>query len=245
MEQYIQTTSWVKDRSRPIRTWLAVGAAVLALVLGGWWYISKRSTNAAESLAEAFRYHNATVANPIPPGTTGYAFTTQDEKHHKAFEAFEKTARDYSSNREIARYFGATHQIFFEPEKAEATLKDLSQKDSEVGAQSRLALAQRYEATGRFPEAVAEYQKLKAKPYNVPVQLIDFNTARVYEAMGKEKEAADLYFSIANQKDWRGSTIGTTSVNRLAVLAPEKVDQLPPAEATSPFAGLSNFSLSQ
>lgn len=241
MEQYVNTSIWVKDRSRTLLTWLTVAVVALALGLIGWMIMSRRASSAANSLAEAFRYHNAIVANPIPPGVIGLAFATDEEKHRKAFEAFEKAAREYPSyNGDMGRYFAATHQVFFEPEKATATFVELSQKDSEVGARARLALGQRYEAMGKLDEAIAEYQKLKTRPYTIPVQAIDFNIARVYESQGKNKEAADLYFSIAGNKDWRSSVLGNQSANRLAVLAPEKIEQLPPVESSNPFGGM-NF----
>ena len=101
-----------------------------------------------------------------------------------------------------------------------------------------LRYADALKSNGKYDEAIAEYQKLKSKPGSVSMALIDFNTARVYEAMGKKQEAIDLYFSIANNKDYRSIGLGTNCVNRLTVLAPEKVDQLPAAEQTNPFASL-------
>ena len=56
--------------------------------------------------------------------------------------------------------------------------------------------------------------------------------------MGKKDDAVNLYFNIANNKDYRSTGLGTNCVNRLTVLAPDKVDQLPPAEQTNPFANL-------
>ncbi|MCI0664115.1 MAG: tetratricopeptide repeat protein [Acidobacteria bacterium] len=241
MQQYINTSIWVRGRSRPILRWLTVAAIVIAAALIVWLIFSRRASNAAASLSMAFSYHNAIVQNPLPaslpPGSQ--AFTTEDEKHRKAFEAFERAARDYPSyNGDMARYFAAAHQLYFEPEKAEATLKELSQKDSEIGAQARFALAQRYEVSGKYDEAIAEFQKLKSKPHDVPLPLIDINVAKVYEAQGKSKEAIDLYFSVAGNKDYRSTALGTTALNRLTILAPEKVDQLPPAEPPNPFSGL-------
>jgi hypothetical protein len=238
MEQYLKTTNFVKERSRPITKWLSLTAIAIVLAGGFWWFTSYRSTSAAGAMAEAFRYHDAQVSNPIPPGITGYAFTTQDEKHRKAYAAFEKAARDYPSyNGEIARYFAATHQLYFEPEKAEVTLKELSQKDSEIGARARLALAQRYESTGKFDDALAEYKKLKVKPFLVPSAVIDINMAKVYEALGKTNEAIDLYFTVANNKDWRTTDLGKLAIERLTILSPEKADQLAPTEPSSPFGG--------
>lgn len=239
MQQFVATTSWAKGNSRPILKWLTIAAVLIAVVGIAWMLYSRRASNAAETLAEAFRWNDAIVANPVPANPQGYVATSEDDKHRKAYEAFTKAANDYSSYYgDLARYHAAIHQLYFEPEKAEATLKELAGKDAEIGSQARLALAQRYEAAGKNDEAIAEYQKLKSKPGNVSVALIDFYTARVYEAMGKKQEAIDLYFSIASNKDYRSIGLGTNCVNRLTVLAPEKVEQLPAAEQTNPFANL-------
>ncbi|MBS1788983.1 MAG: tetratricopeptide repeat protein [Acidobacteria bacterium] len=238
MQQYVATSAWAKSNSRPLLKWLTVAAVVVAVVAIGWMLYSRRANNAAEELAEAFRWNDAIVANPVPANPQGYVATSEDDKHHKAYEAFTKAANDYPSfYGDLARYYAAVHQLYFEPEKAEATLKELSGKTSDVGQQAQMALAQRYEAAGKNEEAIAEYQKLKSKPGAVTA-LIDFNIARVYEAMGKKDEAVNLYFNIANNKDYRSTSLGTNCVNRLTVLAPEKVDQLPPAEQTNPFANL-------
>jgi tetratricopeptide (TPR) repeat protein len=244
MEQYIQTSGWVKERSSSFFTWVTIAGSVIALTIIVWLIWSRRSNSAAESLAEAFRYHEARVANPIPPNVEGYAFATEDEKNRKAYEAFEKAARDYPSyNGEIGRYHAAIHQLSFEPEKAEVTLKELAEKDSEVAAQARLALAQRYEATGKYDQAVAELQKLKAKPFSVPPALIEIYLARVFEAQGKTKEASDLYFSVASNKDWQSTQLGTAAVNRLTALAPERVEKLPPPEPTNPLGGMGGLGM--
>jgi tetratricopeptide (TPR) repeat protein len=246
MEQYIATSAWVKDRSRPIVKWLTVAAVVAAVGLIVWMFLSRRAANAAESMARAMAAHQAIVQNPLPsnlsPGQVAY--TSEDEKHRKAYEAFMLAANEYPSyNGDLARYLAATHQLYFEADKAEATLKEIAEKDSDVGAQARLALAGRYAAVGKNDEAIAEYQKLKNRPGPVPPALIDLSMARVYEAAGKTREAIDLYFAIANNKDLRSTGLGTAAVNRLTVLAPEKVEQLPPPESTGP-TGLPSGGLS-
>jgi tetratricopeptide (TPR) repeat protein len=236
MQQYLATSAWVKERSRPIVKWSVIGAGLIALVAIGGWVLSSRSKSAAVSMAGAMAVHRAIVQNPLPnPAPGQIAFTTEDEKHRAAYQAFTQAANDYPSyNGATARYFAAIHQLHFEPDKAEATLKELSKEGSDVGAQARMALAQRYEAVGRNDDAIAEYQKLKAAPGQVPAALIDLGMARVYEAMGKTKEAVDLYFAIASNKDLRSSEVGEAAVDRLAAIAPEKVDQLPPPEPTGP-----------
>ncbi len=231
MDQYVKTTEWVQERSKPLANYFIIAAVVIALALIAWLIISRRATNAAEALAEAFRVNEAVVANPVPPGVTGYAFTTQDEKHRKAYEAFTKAANDYSSQiGDLASYYAATHQLAFEPEKGEASLKQLAEKNSPVGAQVRMALAGRYEAAGKYDAALAEYNKLKASPGELSVPLIKLKIARTLEAAGKNKEAADLLFEIASDKDVRTTGIGSEAVTRLTTLDPERVEKLPAPE---------------
>jgi tetratricopeptide (TPR) repeat protein len=242
MQQYLHTSAWVKERSRPIVKWSAIAVGVIALSSVVWWFFSNRSKNAAESMARAMAAHEAIVQNPLPNLAPGQvAFKTEDEKHHEAYRAFTEAANEYPSyNGDTARYFAAVHQLHFEAEKAEATLKEIAQKDSDVGALARMALAQRYENVGKNDDAIAEYQRLKAKPGPIPPALIDLSLGRVYEAQGKTKEAADLYFTVASNKDLRSSEVGSAAVDRLAAIAPEKVDQLPapePAGMRFPGAG--------
>lgn len=234
MEQYLHTSAWVKERSRPIVKWSAIAVGVIALAAVVWWFFSSRAKNAAELMARAMAAHQAIVQNPLPNLAPGQvAFKTEDEKHREAYRAFTEAANEYPSyNGDTARYFAAVHQLHFEADKAEATLKEIAQKDSEVGAQARMALAQRYEAVGKNDDAIAEYQRLKASPGPIPPALIDLGMGRVYEAMGKTKEAADVYFAIASNKDLRSSDVGAAAADRLAAIAPEKLDQLPPPEPT-------------
>ncbi len=240
MEQYLATSAWVRARRRPILKWSLIAVGAVALVAVVWWLFSSRAKSAADSMARAMAIHQARVQNPLPTlGPGEYAYTTEDEKHRAAYHAFTQAANEYPSyNGDTARYFAAIHQLHFEAEKAEAALKELAKKDSEVGAQARLALAQRYEATGRNDEAIAEYQKLKTRPGLIPTALIDLGLARVYEAMGKTNEAAALYFAIASDKNLRSAEVGAEAADRLAAIAPEKVEQLPPPDpAGSRFPG--------
>src|SRR5262249_24024693 len=166
MTQYLHTSAWVKERSRPIVKWSAIAVGVIALAAVVWWFLSNRAKNAAESMARAMAASQAIVQNPLPNLAPGQvAFKTEDEKHREAYRAFTEAANEYPSyNGDTARYFAAIHQLHFEADKAEATLKEIAKKDSDVGAQARMALAQRYEAVGKNDEAIAEYQRLKAKP---------------------------------------------------------------------------------
>jgi len=237
MEQYVSASNWFKGRSQPVVKWATIAAIVIAVAAIAWIFTSRRESNAREAMSEAFRYHDAVVSNPIPANVKGYAFTSDDEKDRKAYEAFQKAADDYPSyNGEVGRLYASVHQLNFDPDKADATLRDLAKKDSEVGAQATMLVAKRLSAAGKHDEALAEYNRLKAKSYSIPVQLIDAGIAEVYEAQGKASQAIDLYFGIANDPQWRSTPLGVSAANRLSILAPEKFEQLPEVQAGSAFA---------
>ncbi|MEP7274601.1 MAG: tetratricopeptide repeat protein [Acidobacteriota bacterium] len=236
MEQYITTSSWIKTRTRPILTGLTVVAVIAAAILIFWQITSRRERAAADALSEAFKVTEAVVANPLPPNATGYAFTTEEEKDRKIFEAFDKVAHDYPSYYgDLARFYAASSQLKFDPPAAEVTLKDLATRDSSVGAQAKFALAQRYEGSGRLDESLTTLQDLLKKPGDLAPLVIRFTIARVYDAQGKTKEAADAYFEIA--KDARSVGIGAVAMAKLSALDPARLDQLPAPEASSPLAG--------
>jgi tetratricopeptide (TPR) repeat protein len=236
MKQYLVTSAWARERSRPILKGSLIAVGAIAFIALVWWFFSNRAKNAADLMTRAMSVRQARVQNPLPTLAPGeYAYTTELEKHRAAYQAFTHAAIEYPSyNGDTGRYFAAIHQLHFEADKAEATLRELAQKDSDTGAQARMALAQRYEAVGKNDEAIAEYQKLKARPGPVPPALIDLSMARVYEAMGKTKEAVDLYFSIASNENLQSDEVGEAAADRLAALAPEKVDQLPAPKPTGP-----------
>ena len=97
MNQYVQTSAWVRDRSRPLLTYLTAAAVVIALALIGWLIYSRRTNNAAESLARAMAINDAVVQNPAPANLPAgaWSFTNEDEKHRQAYQAFAKAAADY------------------------------------------------------------------------------------------------------------------------------------------------------
>jgi tetratricopeptide (TPR) repeat protein len=228
MDQYLKTSAWVKPRTRQIL--MVLGAiAVLALLVWGYQWNARRTTeNAGNAFLEALKIDGATVSDPLPPPQPGaYAFKTEDEKTRAAIAAFEKVGRDFPKYAEVAIYYAAVRQLKVDAAKGEEALKNLAEKSSTVSGQARLALAQRYEATGKYNEALAEYQKLKASPSDVPGDLIELNLARTYEAMGKTQEAADLYFAVASRNREKPTAVNTEALNRLTVLDPARVDKLP------------------
>lgn len=238
MDQYLKTSAWAKPRARQILMALGALGLVVLLVFGYQWY-SKRSTEkAGNAFLEALKIDGATVSDPLPPPQPGiYAFKTEDEKTRAAVAAFEKVARDFPQYADVATYYAAVRQLKVDTAKGEETLKRLADKGAEVSGQARLALAERYEATGKHDAALAEYQKLKAKPGDVPPDLVDFNMARTYQAMGKTQEASDLYFNVASHNREKPNAVNSEALNKLTILDPARVEKLPEVNKEIPAMG--------
>jgi hypothetical protein len=230
MDQYLKTSAWVKPRSKTILIALGAIAAVIALVFLYQWYSNRSTEKAGNAFLEALKIDGAVVSDPLPPSLPvgQKAFKTEEEKNRAAVEAFEKLARDYPSQYgEVGTYYAAVRQLKLDGAKGEETLKRLAEKNSSISAQARLTLAERYETTGRQNEAIAEYQKLKAAPGAVPVDLIEFNMARTYEAMGKTQEAVELYFNVASHNREKPTAVNNEALTRLTLLDPARADKLP------------------
>ncbi len=226
MEQYVKSSEWVGNRQKQIVTGLIVAAVLIVGFLAVRAFMNSQANKAGETLAEAFRWNDAMVANPLPPERPGtHAATTEDEKHKKAFEAFEKAI---PSSGDLARYYAAVHQLYFDAPKAEATLKAVADGNSAVNTQARLALAERYRVSGKYNEALAEFKKLKEKPGDTAPLLIDLGVAQTHQAMGQTREASDLYFKIA--KESVKTTVGTKALAQLTKIDPTRVEQLPQEE---------------
>ena len=237
MDHYLTSRGWVKNRMRHILTGLIIAAVIVGAALLFWQIKTRRERSAADELADAFKMSSAIIANPVPPNTPGYAFTSEDEKNRRAHEAFEKAARDYPSiNGDVARYQAAIHQLYFDAPKAEATLKELATGTSDVSSQAKMALGQYYQRNARFEEAVAQFQQLKSNPGSVPPVAADLALARTYEATGKTGEAIELYVKVATET--KRSGLGVFAINRLTALAPARIDGIPMPDVSGPLGGM-------
>jgi hypothetical protein len=228
MDQYLKTSQWAKPRSRQIL--MAIGALVaIALLFFGYQWYSKRSLDkAGNAFLDALKVDGATVSDPLPPPQPGlYAFKTEDEKNKAAVAAFEKVAKDYPQYADVASFYAAVRQLKFDAPKGEEALKRLADKTSSVTSQARLTLAERYEMAGKHNEAVAEYQKLMTTPGDVPPDLIEFNLARTYQAMGKTQEAADLFFKVAGHNREKPTAVNNEAITKLSAIDPARVEKLP------------------
>ncbi|HYN85874.1 MAG TPA: hypothetical protein VER32_11520 [Pyrinomonadaceae bacterium] len=218
-------------------------ALVLAAVLLGIFnmWSRRRAGEASRALGKAIEVANAPVVTGTPiPGETGPTFPSERERAQRAVEEFQKVAAQYGDpHRELARYFAAVNLLTVERERGLAELDGLTRSgNAEVAARSRFALAQAKEADKDYDAALAIYGHLiNDKSGVVPPDTANFRIASVYEKQGKNAEAADIFFRIADEarkakgKDGKPAPVSATArraADRLQTLDPVRYAQLPP-----------------
>ena len=185
---------------------LAVALVVLILVVvGGTVFFNSRSNAAAEQLSAALQTYAAPIRSaeaPVAPGTL--SFGSADERAKAANTAFAAVADKYgmtAAGRNALYLQGITALQMGQNSTAETLLKKSAGSwNRDISDMASLALANLYHSTGRANDAVAEYNKVIAKPSNlVPVGLARLQLAEMYEADGKSADAKKIYAEIKDK----------------------------------------------
>lgn len=215
----------------------AIGAVVVAGILIALVYTwNSRSGGAAQAaLGRAIETSISPVTSqPLPPTYKGKAFKTERERAEAAAAEFKKVAETYSGDvREQANYFAAVNRLSFDRAAAVTELEGLSKGSGVVATLSKFALGQAKQGDGKLDEATAIYQSLlEASDSVVSKESINMALASVYEKQGKQTEAVDIYFKIAERsatlKDSAGKPVPPTQTARDAKT---KLQTLDPAKA--------------
>jgi tetratricopeptide (TPR) repeat protein len=216
------------------------GAIVAAALIGGWVLWSRRKGDEARgAMGRAIAIATTPVSATPLPGSV-QSFSTEQERARKAIEEFEKVAANYGDPyRTEARYFVATNQLYVEREKGISELAQLSSSSlADVAVLSKFALAQAKEADAKYDEAAQLYVEIaNLNSVIVPADVASFRLGMVYQKQGKNKEAADVFFKIADAtrkaKDKDGAPLPLSEAAREAAqqlqkLDPDRFAKLPP-----------------
>jgi len=187
-------------------TILIVG--VVAIALGAKFYTDRQDAQASTELGAALDTFRAYVGQQTPgaPDAGGPTFQTTQEKYKKALEQFQAVVNHYKMVPRpkavaIARYqSGVCQALLGDSPAAIATLETAShERDGELAALAKFALAGELAKTGKVPDAAKLYQGLADRPtVSVPrasalLALADtYRTGQpaqarqIYERLGKE-----------------------------------------------------------
>ena len=218
-----------------------VAVLAAAAIVGFMVRWNNRKTNEARAaLGRAISIATTPVSPTPEPGSSTPGFNSEQERAQKAIEEFQKVAAKYGDPyRTDARYFIATNLLYVDRSKGLSELADLSKSsDKAVATLARFALAQAYEAEGKFVEAAALYADVaKLNSVMITPDTANFFLAIVYKKQGKKKEAADLLLNIVEAtrkaKDRDGAPLPQPAAARdaaqeLQKLDPERFAQLSP-----------------
>ena len=216
-----EAMSWTVEHREKLIWGTGILAVVLAMVLGGWWYMQSQEQSAAVTLGHAIGvYTTPLTPGAQPPAGTTTSFATVQQRAKAAKDEFQKVADKYGRTKSghIAKYFvGLTDIDLNNNSDAERALKEVagSGKD-DIAALAKMALASVYRSTGRDKEAISLYKELADKPSNaVSKPAAQLQMAETYEATDPQN-ARIVYQQI--QKESPQSAAAELAAQKLASL---------------------------
>ena len=220
-EATAETVSWAVEHRKTLITAGVVGGVIVAVVLGGFYYLQTRDEAASLAMAQAFRSYDAPIVAPGTPAEPGVTtFSSMQDRAKAAQAQFRSIAAKYPHTRsgEIAHYFAAlTDEDLGNTAAAERELKDLaSGHNQDLAPLAKFALANLYRTSGRDKQAIELYKQLIDHPSrSVSKAEAQLELAATYA--GKQPaEARKLYEQI--RKDNPTSAAAEIASNRLSAL---------------------------
>ena len=217
-----KTAHWsVEHRNTLTIAGIAV-AVIAAVVLGGWYYLSRQDEKASFELSVAVR----TLDTPLRPAGTpaqpeSPSFASAQERAEAGKKQFQAIMDKYPHTRtaDMARYFlGVTSENAGDNAGAESNFKAVaSNGNKELASVAKLALAALYANTNRSKDAVALYQELINQPTaSVGKVTAELHLAELYQATNQPLDAKRLYEQI--KKDNPGADAVAIATQKLTEL---------------------------
>lgn len=217
-----KTAHWTVEHRSTVIISTVVVAVVLAIGVGGWYYLSSQDEKASLKLSQAVR----TMETPLrPAGTPAQpdipSFTSAKERTEAAKKQFQEIVNNYPHTRtsDMAHYFlGVTASELSDNATAEKNFKDVSSsRNKDLSAIAKFALASLYGQTKRTKEAVTIYQDLISKPTaTVSKVTAQLQLAELYQNSNQSTEAKRIYEQI--KKDNPTNEAGQMATQKLAEL---------------------------
>lgn len=199
------TVHWsVEHRNKLLAATVAV-IALVALILGGWYYLNQQDIKASAELSQAVRTMNTPLRPPNMPAPAEYAtFASAKERATAAQPQLQKVVTDYphTKSADFARYFlGISAIDLGDNAAAEKDFKEVaSVHNDDLSSLAKFALAAVYRNTGRNKDAIDIYKQLADKPTRtVGKTTAQMELASTYESAQQPGEAKRIYEQI--QKD--------------------------------------------
>ena len=230
----------LEGRGRTILYGLAglLVAGLLVLLFVKWNY--KKKDEARQALGRAITISQTQISPAPVAGSTDPTFGSEKDRAQRAIEEFEKVAAKYGEPyKATSRYFIATNRLILDRQKGMSELAEVGNSGvAEVAPLAKFALAQAQESDGKLQEAAQIYSDLaKLNSAVITPETANLRLAKVYEKLGKKKEASDLLFNIVDaSRKAKGtdnlplpkSSAAREAAEELKKLDPDRYAQLPP-----------------
>jgi tetratricopeptide (TPR) repeat protein len=217
-----KTAHWSVEHRNTLGVAGVAVVVIVAVVLGGWYYLSAQDEQASFDLSQAVR----TLDTPLrPAGTPAQpdvpSFTSAKERSEAAKKQFQAITDKYPHTRtaDMARYFlGVTSATAGDNAAAENNFKGVaSTGNKELASVAKLALAALYGNSNRTKDAVALYQELLSKPTaSVSKVTAQLQLAELYQTSNQPLDAKRIYEQI--KKDNPSTEAGQLATQKLAEL---------------------------
>lgn len=177
IEQVGHTVEYAAEHKKDVIKWGIAAVAVLAVILGVYFYTRWQSNVRQDELRAALRTQDAQISPT--PSDYFITFASEAEKAKAVDKAFTDLAAKYPDKAEgqIARYYlGINAADRGNLQEAEKNLKAVAESGNELYAsQAKLSLAHIYEGTGR----VAEAEKVLRSVIDDPTILVSKEQATI------------------------------------------------------------------
>lgn len=217
-----KTAHWSVEHRNTLTIAGIVVAAIIAVVAGGWYYLSAQNEKASLDMTQAVRTLEAQLrpaGTPAQPGIP--SFPSSKERAETAKKQFQTIIDKYPHTRsaDMARYFlGVTLTTEGDNAAAETNFKAVaSTGNKELSSIAKLALATLYGNTNRVKNAESLYQELINKPTtSVSKVTAQLQLAELYQSSNQPLDAKRLYELI--KKDNPSTEAGKLATQKLAEL---------------------------
>ncbi len=190
---------WGVEHRKVLTVVGVVVAALVLLVVGGFFYLQTRDEKASVALSAALRTYETPLrpATAPPPPAGIESFTSSKDRAQAAQRGFRAVIHDYPYTRsaDFARYWvGATAMDLGDYKMAEQELQQLTgSRRDDLAALAKFALASVYHAENKDGSAIQLYKELIDHPSTtVPKSTAQLELAAVYEPT-QPAEAVKIY----------------------------------------------------
>lgn len=219
MDAAEKTLDWSSEHKQKLTIAGIVLAVIVALGIGGWYYLQQQDVKASVEFSTAVRTLSTPVRPPnMPPQPEQPSFASSKERATTAHKQFQEIVDKYPFTHasDFAHYFlGLTSADMGDNAAAETDLQKVAAyHNSDLSSLAKFALASVYRNTNRNPQAIDLYKQIIAKPtMSVPKTTAQVELAATYQSANQPLEAKRVYEQI--QKENPSSQVAQLATQKL------------------------------